>query len=59
MALLVERGFDPVYGARPLKRHIQTDLETPIARAILRGDFPADATVHVAAAKGEFAITVA
>ena len=59
VALLVERGFDPVYGARPLKRHIQTDLETPIARAILRGDFPADATVHVAAAKGEFAITVA
>ncbi|MEL6764721.1 MAG: AAA family ATPase, partial [Cyanobacteria bacterium J06607_6] len=32
-------GFDPVYGARPLKRAIQKELETPMAKGILRGDF--------------------
>ena len=58
VALLVERGYDPVYGARPLKRHIQTDLETPIARAILQGSFAGEATVRVTAAKGEFGIDI-
>ena len=56
--LIVERGYDPIYGARPLKRHIQSDLETPIAREIIHGDFKADATVHVDAAKGEFTFKV-
>jgi ATP-dependent Clp protease ATP-binding subunit ClpB len=36
---LGEAGFDPVYGARPLKRAIQHQLENPLAQAILRGDF--------------------
>ncbi|WP_299485312.1 ATP-dependent chaperone ClpB [Acaryochloris sp. IP29b_bin.137] len=36
---LAEVGYDPVYGARPLKRAIQKELETQIAKAILRGDF--------------------
>lgn len=36
---LVEIGFDPVYGARPLKRTIQRELETNVAKSILRGDF--------------------
>jgi ATP-dependent Clp protease ATP-binding subunit ClpB len=36
---LVEVGYDPVFGARPLKRAIQRELETQIAKAILRGDF--------------------
>ena len=58
VALLVERGYDPAYGARPLKRHIQTDLETPIARAILQGSFSGEATVRVTAAKGEFGIDI-
>ena len=58
VALLVERGYDPVYGARPLKRHIQTDLETPIARAILQGSFAGEAIVRVTAAKGEFGIDI-
>ena len=39
--LLVEAGFDPVYGARPLKRAIQQKIENPLASAILRGDFAA------------------
>ena len=41
-------GYDPVYGARPLKRAIQRELETPIAKAILAGSFAAGATVVVA-----------
>jgi ATP-dependent Clp protease ATP-binding subunit ClpB len=40
---LGEAGFDPVYGARPLKRAIQQQLENPLAQALLRGDFgPSD-----------------
>ena len=38
-ALLAERGYDPVYGARPLKRAIQQLLQDPLALALLRGDF--------------------
>ena len=40
-------GYDPVYGARPLKRAIQRELETPIAKAILAGTFPAGTTIDV------------
>ncbi len=36
-----EAGFDTVYGARPLKRAIQAQIENPLAQAILRGDFVA------------------
>jgi ATP-dependent Clp protease ATP-binding subunit ClpB len=35
--LIAERGYDPLYGARPLKRTIQSDLENPLARAIIAG----------------------
>jgi ATP-dependent Clp protease ATP-binding subunit ClpB len=42
-------GYDPVYGARPLKRAIQRQLETPIAKGILAGRFPAGRTVTVEA----------
>ncbi|OOZ40518.1 ATP-dependent chaperone ClpB [Solemya pervernicosa gill symbiont] len=44
---LGEAGFDPVYGARPLKRAIQQQLENPLAQAILRGEFIAGDTVSV------------
>ncbi len=40
-------GYDPVYGARPLKRAIQRELETPIAKAILAGTFPPGSTIAV------------
>jgi ATP-dependent Clp protease ATP-binding subunit ClpB len=40
-------GYDPVYGARPLKRAIQRELETPIAKAILAGSFSAGGTIAV------------
>ena len=47
LAQLVEVGYDPVFGARPLKRAIQTYLENPLAQRILAGDFVPGSTVHV------------
>ena len=44
---LGEAGFDPVYGARPLKRTIQNLLETPLAEAILKGRYHPGDTIHV------------
>ncbi len=44
---LADVGFDPVYGARPLKRTIQRELETNIAKGILRGDFNDGDTILV------------
>jgi ATP-dependent Clp protease ATP-binding subunit ClpB len=44
---LAEVGYDPVFGARPLKRAIQRELETQIAKAILRGDFCDGDTIFV------------
>ncbi len=44
---LAELGYDPVYGARPLKRAIQRYLETTIAKSILRGEFQAGDTIFV------------
>ncbi len=36
---LAAKGFDPIFGARPVKRAIQRELETPLAQSLLRGDF--------------------
>jgi len=47
---LVERGYEPTYGARPLKRAITRHLETPLARAILGGEIPEGSRVAVAVA---------
>ena len=44
---LAENGFDPVYGARPLKRTIQQMLENPLAEALLKGDFKASDDIKV------------
>jgi ATP-dependent Clp protease ATP-binding subunit ClpB len=49
---LGEAGFDPVYGARPLKRAIQQQLENPLAQRILRGDFGPGSTVQVTVKDG-------
>ncbi len=46
---LAQAGFDPVYGARPLKRAIQQQLENPLAQRILRGDFGPGDVVRVVA----------
>lgn len=44
---LSEAGFDPVYGARPLKRAIQHQIENPLAQALLKGDFLPGDTIKV------------
>ena len=49
---LVEAGFDPVYGARPLKRAIQQQLENPLAQALLKGEFAQGDTVRVDVSDG-------
>jgi len=54
--LLGEAGFDPVYGARPLKRAIQQRLENPLAQAILKGEYLPDETVAVDARDGELTV---
>jgi len=53
--LLGEAGFDPVYGARPLKRAIQHQLENPLAQAILRGEFGPGDRILVTARDGVLA----
>ncbi|WP_218644624.1 ATP-dependent chaperone ClpB [Thiomicrorhabdus cannonii] len=51
--LLGEAGFDPVYGARPLKRAIQQRIENPLAQRILRGEFVAGSTIHIGEHEGD------
>ena len=46
-------GFDPIYGARPLKRAIQSQIENPLAKAILEGQFGPKDTIKVDARKGK------
>ena len=52
--LLVEKGTDLAWGARPLRRAIQRELETPLSRLILEGAIPEGSTVQVDAADGAF-----
>ncbi|MBP6366218.1 MAG: ATP-dependent chaperone ClpB [Nitrosomonas sp.] len=47
LAAISQAGFDPVFGARPLKRAIQADIENPLAREILEGHFVAKDTIKV------------
>ena len=51
--LIIERGYDPLYGARPLRRTLQSSVETLIARTILRGDLKAGSTITVDVEDGE------
>ena len=57
MTMLGEAGFDPVYGARPLKRTIQQRIENPLAQAVLSGEFSPGDTVRVDAAAGKIELT--
>ena len=54
--LIIDESFDPVFGARPMKRYIQSHLETLIARALLAGDFSDGATITVDNVDGELKI---
>ena len=51
--LIISRGYDPLYGARPLRRYLQASVETLIARTILSGELSAGATITVDAVDGE------
>ena len=51
-AQVAREGYDPVYGARPLRRAIQRSIENPLAKRILAGEFPAGSTVRIDAADG-------
>ena len=52
LAELAQAGFDPVFGARPLKRAIQERIENPLAKQILEGRFVAGDTIRVTSGKG-------
>jgi len=45
--VLAEQGYDPVYGARPLKRTIQKEVQNPLAMKILAGEFREGETVEI------------
>jgi ATP-dependent Clp protease ATP-binding subunit ClpB len=51
--LLAERGYDPVYGARPLKRALQKYLQDPLAKKVLSGDFPPGSHIRVEPGGGD------
>jgi ATP-dependent Clp protease ATP-binding subunit ClpB len=54
---IAEQGYDPVYGARPLKRYLQHALETRIGRALIGGDIGEGATILVGMENGELTVT--
>jgi ATP-dependent Clp protease ATP-binding subunit ClpB len=54
---IAEQGFDPVYGARPLRRFIAREVETRIGRALLRGDVRDGAVIRVDVRNGELVVT--
>jgi ATP-dependent Clp protease ATP-binding subunit ClpB len=57
--ILAREGYDPVFGARPLKRAIQRLLQDPLARRVLEGEFVEGDTIRVDGARGELVFTKA
>nr|WP_308168656.1 ATP-dependent chaperone ClpB [Nonomuraea sp. NEAU-A123] len=57
LKLIANQGYDPVYGARPLRRFIAREVETRIGRALLGGDAPDGSTVTVDVDHGELSVT--
>ncbi|MGW7489893.1 ATP-dependent chaperone ClpB [Streptomyces sp. NPDC054786] len=55
--LIAQQGFDPVYGARPLRRFISHEVETLVGRALIRGDVEDGSTIRVDAQNGELVVT--
>jgi ATP-dependent Clp protease ATP-binding subunit ClpB len=53
MTLIVDKGYDPVFGARPLKRTIQQLLENPLSQKILSGEFLPGSVIHGRASNNE------
>jgi ATP-dependent Clp protease ATP-binding subunit ClpB len=56
LRLIAREGFDPVYGARPLRRFISHEVETRVARALISGSVLDGATVRVDAEEGELVV---
>ena len=54
--LIAEHGYDPVYGARPLRRYIAHEVETKIGRALLRGDIAGGGKIRITVENGELAV---
>ncbi|WP_393072744.1 ATP-dependent chaperone ClpB [Streptomyces sp. LN704] len=55
--LIARQGFDPVYGARPLRRYISHEVETLVGRALIRGDVQDGSAIRVDAQNGELVVT--
>jgi ATP-dependent Clp protease ATP-binding subunit ClpC len=55
--LLVREGYNPVYGARPLRRTVQRMIETPLSRSLLKNEFTAGDTIQVDADNGQLSFT--
>ncbi len=55
---IVENGYDPMYGARPLRRFIQRYVETLIAKTILSGDLPTGSVLEIRVEDGELTVVV-
>ncbi len=56
--LIIENGYDPVYGARPLKRYLQSKIETMIAKTIIGQDLQPGNTIEIGAKNGDFTVKV-
>jgi ATP-dependent Clp protease ATP-binding subunit ClpB len=56
--MIAHEAYDPVYGARPLKRYLQREIETRLGRKILAGEVPDHSTVHMHAEKGKLVFEV-
>jgi ATP-dependent Clp protease ATP-binding subunit ClpB len=54
---IAEQGFDPVYGARPLRRFIAHEVETRIGRALLGGEIRDGAVIRIVVAQGDLAVS--
>jgi ATP-dependent Clp protease ATP-binding subunit ClpB len=57
--LIAERGFDPVYGARPLRRYIAHEVETKVGRALMRGNIASGGRIRISVDNGELAVSYA
>jgi len=57
MTLIVDKGYDPVFGARPLKRTIQQLLENPLSQKILAGKFLPGSVIYGSVANNEIAFS--
>ena len=56
--LIIENGYDPVFGARPLKRYLQSKVETLIARTMIANDLQPGNTIEIGARNGDFTVTI-